>query len=666
MELKFREPRINTITCDGSIGVRQINIYRLAKMMKLNQNIVYIKYYDSFKTEVDTTNKYLYSRSNFKYPNPWHNPDADTSMIITTPLETIVDGTKFTHENGVVTVLYEIGIVKAKKTKKDFDNSFSFNMYFDSNINCKVYTNGFIHMTGCKSRERIDQVFAYLNDMFNTFYDQQERKEFRVDDDYSVVKVTLNRFGIDTDRDTMCLRDIQDVTKRDAIRDFLNTTILRIKNRKCMIFSSKPCIVFKNISLIMVDIAIIDAHINLLELWKLLQKNQDSSVFQNYENKRNKTMCLKIFSPSGYVISYNIFRSGKINITNIKTMDDIGVAVDLLRRVIEPHFDKIQFKNSSLDLVELIRSGGAMVQKSEEWLKMRARYVTASEAYKVIMRVPPPFLSVWKSMRKDYIDAKVRYIRTGEKDFNGNDATRLGEVFEPIARDIFKLVYSSHNNQCVIEVYEVGLIIREPVGASPDGIVVKFSANTPKPVTLEKLEEYAISDQEIINENKKDTNHILDVCLLEIKCPKNFHKLEHGLKIDKEHYYWQVQQQLYVLRMRYAVFFQCQIVEISPSEYEPNRGNAMYGHVYVTRAENGDIKPAETIYGAPYDRNRSGLMCWRLNDFDLEEIDYDEHGYTQHLPRLKRTKEKIARRADAEVDDQADPDPTYEKYASMV
>lgn len=666
MQLKFREPRINTITCDGNVNTNRINIYKLAKLMRLNDHITYIKYYDSFKTEIDITNKYLYSKSNFKYPNPWYDPNASHQVLLTVSLSTVVDNTQFTHENGVVTVLYELGMTKPKKTKKDFDNSFSFNMFFDSNINCKVYINGFIHMTGCRSKERIDSVFAYLNTMFNGFYDTQDKTHVEIGNDHEVVRSTLNRFGMDIDSESIRLGDIKDESIRNSVREHIKVITTRIKNRKKQIFSSRPNIVFKSISLIMVDVAIENAHINLLELWKLLQKNQDADIFQNYENKRNKTMCLKIRSPVGYVISYNIFRSGKINITNIKSMEDISVAIDLLRKVLEPHFSKVQFHNSSLDLVDLIRTGSSLPQKSEEWLKMRARIITASDAFKVIMRTPPPFLQLTKTMRKDLIDEKVDFIRAGRRSFMGNEKTRRGEVFEPIARDIFKIVYASLNYQCVIDVYEVGLITRGPVGASPDGIVVKFNAsNTPIPVTLEKLEEYALSDQEIISENKKDNNHILDVCLLEIKCPSSYHKLEKGLRIDKEHYYWQVQQQLYVMRMAYAVFFQCHFIDVDKSEYERNRGNVGYGYVYIKRNEKGEIVPGETDYTSPYDRTRDDILCWKLDDYDLEEIDYDEYGYTQHIPRMERTCKKIAERADAEHDVLDEPI-GFEKYMSMI
>jgi len=92
-------------------------------------------------------------------------------------------------------------------------------------------------------------------------------------------------------------------------------------------------------------------------------------------------------------------------------------------------------------------------QKSLEWLKLRNNYITASSVYKLFEKN----------------DEYLQYIKekaSGISSFKGNEATYFGEVFEPVAREVYMYLTGEH-------VEEFGLIVNPDLpycAVSPDGV----------------------------------------------------------------------------------------------------------------------------------------------------------------------------------------------------
>lgn len=152
-------------------------------------------------------------------------------------------------------------------------------------------------------------------------------------------------------------------------------------------------------------------------------------------------------------------------------------------------------------------------QKSPEWLKLRNNYITASSVYKLFEKN----------------DEYLQYIKekaSGISSFKGNEATYFGEVFEPVAREIYMYLTGEH-------VEEFGLI------TNPD---LPYCAVSPDGVT--------------------ESNR-----LLEIKCP--FSRVITG--VVPYHYFHQIQLQLAVCDCSECDFLECKFVEISEEEFNKTK-----------------------------------------------------------------------------------------------
>ena len=152
-------------------------------------------------------------------------------------------------------------------------------------------------------------------------------------------------------------------------------------------------------------------------------------------------------------------------------------------------------------------------QKSPEWLKLRNNYITASNVYKLFEK------------NEEYLQY-IKEKASGISSFKGNDATYFGEVFEPVAREIYMYLTGEH-------VEEFGLI------TNPD---LPYCAVSPDGVT--------------------ESNR-----LLEIKCP--FSRVITG--VVPYHYFHQIQLQLAVCDCSECDFLECKFVEISEEEFNKTK-----------------------------------------------------------------------------------------------
>ncbi|MBR2022489.1 MAG: YqaJ viral recombinase family protein [Mycoplasmataceae bacterium] len=183
-------------------------------------------------------------------------------------------------------------------------------------------------------------------------------------------------------------------------------------------------------------------------------------------------------------------------------------------------------------------------QKSQEWLNLRKNFITASNVYKIF----------------DKNDEYIEYIKekaSGISKFKGNDATCFGEIFEPVAREIYMYLVNEY-------VEEFGLIVNEKLpycAVSPDGVTE--------------------SDR-----------------LLEIKCPYT-RVITGGIP---NHYYHQIQLQLHVCDCDECDFLECKFTEIDIDEFN-NTLHYMNDHdkfICVCKTYNYQVEcfingPAKTI-----------------------------------------------------------------------
>ena len=152
-----------------------------------------------------------------------------------------------------------------------------------------------------------------------------------------------------------------------------------------------------------------------------------------------------------------------------------------------------------------------MVQKSSEWYAQRRRFITAS--------------SISDFFDKDSIDFKKKIIEkvTGKSSFTGNSATRFGEMFEPVAREVYQYI-------CPEYVEEFGMITNNKyphIAASPDGVT---------------------------GSNK----------LLEIKCVST--RTITGVIPSK--YYHQMQLQMFVCDCEHCDYLECKFEEITKTQFK--------------------------------------------------------------------------------------------------
>lgn len=148
-------------------------------------------------------------------------------------------------------------------------------------------------------------------------------------------------------------------------------------------------------------------------------------------------------------------------------------------------------------------------QKSKEWLNLRKNFITASNVYKIFDK------------NAEYIEY-IKEKASGISSFKGNDATCFGEIFEPVAREVYMYITNEY-------VEEFGLIVNDNLpycAVSPDGVTE--------------------SDR-----------------LLEIKCP--YTRIITG--DIPNHYYHQIQLQLHVCDCSECDFLECKFEEINADEF---------------------------------------------------------------------------------------------------
>lgn len=256
-------------------------------------------------------------------------------------------------------------------------------------------------------------------------------------------------------------------------------------------------------------------------------------------------------------------------------------------------------------------------QRSQAWKDQRMKCLTASELAKVLS---------WDGHSSGDTRGKLLAEKlSGKSSFTGNIATDFGTRYEPIAGAIWEKECNMSRHSYVL-IYEVNSLEKGYVSASSDGFVFVFRKDTPG--FLEKTqstigcpEERKYSCEELLEMNTQ--GYILDVYLIEIKCPfryckyiseKTYTKAKKPKLIPCKaasggfipRYYWtQTQQQMYVTDIDLCVFLNCNIWQ---SNHEPNMNyvaRAKYfgavASVQLTDGETISIYPTQLIAPTEYD-----------------------------------------------------------------
>ena len=216
-------------------------------------------------------------------------------------------------------------------------------------------------------------------------------------------------------------------------------------------------------------------------------------------------------------------------------------------------------------------------QGSDEWLNLRQKFITASSIGQIINSGHKKTVS--------YCQLIAEKASLGEyRSFFGNQATRWGTKYEPVANMIYE-----HRNPGVI-VYDYGLI------SNP------------------KYPELAVSPDGITNRGE----------MLEIKCPFS-RKIDGKIKND---YAAQMQQQLLVCEYDVCNFLECKFREFtehefwSTSSFTNESGIIIQSEEPVKTPDNSDLPPVKKKfnYYSPIELGHQPELLQLWYQYRLEDI----------------------------------------------
>lgn len=683
IDIDFEKYKITTMTCVGNIfGANkvgtQIRIFDLVlKLIKLNSPwISYIKMMDVFE-KIDLMEPYFTNKF-IKCNNPWYGVfNANNTAIIPCLMLNNIIYTYNFDKNIVTIALIKGEKFKKKKTAKvkvskkkipDFKNSFSIEIPISETIvaNCKIYRNGRIQITGCRSQENLNYVLTIINYEFIRAHNQNvkeiQSKKITTIDKNEIIPGFMLRSIIPEYLSDASINEL--LTKYPIEK--IEPGLLHILNYDYymdnIIFSDEVSVNFVKFACIMASIRFKETcsvRLDLNRLFDYISSVQNYSLFAIFDNSNNKSFQLEYRTPEGNTITYMIFNSGKIVMTHIVDFKQLEYGYKFITNFIIDNIKHFMLTNIIDKAIKLVNV--KVDQRSQEWFDLRKKCVTASELGALLVKNFP-----YKTY-EEYISEKAKGIK-GEDTHFSNEFTLHGQMFEPIAQQYYvRLINSDNSLPYKILHYDVGFYTNDTkdIGASPDGILFKFDNKTP----ISYLDN---NNKEVLTKYKKD---ILDTFLIEIKCPSHYKPVKNGLYKSKEHYYWQVQQQLYVTGLKYCIFMNNDFRILKKDEWS-NVTTKLKGVFYCVKyctettdslglTKNGetemkclypknhyttDEKEIELLAIAELQRLKANKkykvleakkIYWILNAFDVTEVDYDKELYEKQLPKLKKAREEF-------------------------
>ena len=245
---------------------------------------------------------------------------------------------------------------------------------------------------------------------------------------------------------------------------------------------------------------------------------------------------------------------------------------------------------SPVEILNELRNRPLIKQRTPEWFKLREDRLTASDLYDAIKNP--------QSLAKK----KLKVVTFNS---SGVPALKWGTMYEPMATRI----YSTMVNK---EIFEFGLVINEDIkhfGASPDGI------------TEEGI-------------------------MIEIKCPIK-RKIIDGTIPDK--YYYQIQGQLAVCKLKECDYVECEFIEFkSKDEYLENikdldesnqnfkhgiiaeiKVNNEYEYVYSSNNQKGEENLKEMKEFLI--NNNFKIIYWKLKLINVQKVNFNEEKWKNDI-----------------------------------
>lgn len=204
-----------------------------------------------------------------------------------------------------------------------------------------------------------------------------------------------------------------------------------------------------------------------------------------------------------------------------------------------------------------------IASQTQEWYDIRERKISATNVSTIIG------INSFKT-KEELLSDKIYSL-----DKIDNIYTKHGNKFEEIAIDIL-------GNQLDISIEDIGFGLSKKynfLGATPDGITIL---------------------------NNK-------ICLVEIKCPLK-RKITGIPSLD---YYCQMQTQMEVFDIEECIFFECNIEEITKSEYQKTKDKSDIGYYKI-----------KNIY-------------WKLKESSLNIVKRDNFFYKYYIQEIKDFNEKL-------------------------
>lgn len=290
--------------------------------------------------------------------------------------------------------------------------------------------------------------------------------------------------------------------------------------------------------------------------------------------------------------TYTIFSSGKINISfsNIDKYDE--KIFHFINNFLNDNINKLIMTDKIIENIENIKNTKNKKQGSQEWLDERKAKITATR-----LGLCLGYKSFGKT-REDLIRIMINELHGIPEPYFKNPFCEKGTKYEPIARKVYLFHKSTQMPQYKYVVFESGMITHKKynfIGASPDGLVFVLNSQI---LSLPK-------DLDELLECYKSKN-IIDVYLIEIKCPWNYKGPYKSSKENKEcvngyvplNYWAQMQQQMAVTGIKYVTFINNNIREYNNEESYINAFNTPNYKgiiiVYQKSKENSDLnEPAD-------------------------------------------------------------------------
>jgi hypothetical protein len=311
--------------------------------------------------------------------------------------------------------------------------------------------------------------------------------------------------------------------------------------------------------------------------------------------------------------------------TSIKSIKHLNEGYNFLTTFIKNNINKFLVLNQIQRTIELIKSNSRFPQKSKIWYKTRNNLVTASSVSSIIMKSPK-----YKSYEEYINDKALNYA--GISTFYTNKFTKFGNIFEFVAQKLLTMF----RNTPLYKFYEAGLYINDnnTIGASPDGFIIKIDKHSSSGLSLDNLYK---------------NNLILDTCLVEIKCPSRYIPIIKSVKDEKPHYYWQIQQQLYVTKLKYCIFMNNKFEYLSKNKYHQSK-NLYKGVFFKIKSEkktfyeypdniiDGNIDILHHNILKKYVNYIVKIKYWQLLQYDISEVEYDKKLYESFIPKIEKAR----------------------------